>query len=166
MNKFESTYNEVIFIGISFLFFSFGCYILNYYNNVLVFLSLGVLMIFLGYIKFKFDDDVALVFGLILIPMVLVGSAYFNWTYVKERNQKAPIKIQCGVIENVKDHPQNKDKRFEVVNQQERILFPLYPRDVEIVISGVSKNFCVRYSWDKRWSNKPEVYKIYPQSFE
>ncbi|MBH2030026.1 MAG: hypothetical protein I8H74_06090 [Moraxellaceae bacterium] len=166
MKKVEYTFKEIMFMGMAFIFFSVGCFLFNRYEMILSFLSLGILFVFLGFLKFRFNSDVALVFSLILIPITLVGSACFNWTYVKEKNRQAPVKIKCGVIENIKNHPQNKDKRFEIVNKGEIILFPLYPRDAELVVNGASKIFCVRYSWDKRWSRKPEVYEIYPQSFE
>lgn len=167
MHKFEYTYKDVILMGMGFLGFGVGCFLFNYYENILIFLTLGILLIFLGYIKFKFNDDIAFIFGMILTPIGLIGSAYFGVTYAKEKNEQAPIKIQCGVIENVKNHPSSKAKNsFEIVNKQERLLFPLYPRDVEVVVNGVSKNFCVRYSWDKRWSRDPKVYEINSQSFE
>jgi hypothetical protein len=166
MKQREYTYKEIMFMGVAFILFSVGCFLFNRYEMILSSLLLGILFLFLGFLKLRFGRDIAFVFTLILIPIVLVGGTYFNVTYAKEKNQEAPIKIQCGVIENVKNHPQNKDKRFEVVNKQARILFPLYPRDAEKVVHGASKNFCVRYSWDKRWSRRAEVYEIYPQSFE
>ena len=163
-NDDTSDFNYLFIGALAFLLVSLGCFIVGEYERIIFMSIMAVVLAFLGWVYSKFSDAITAVMILIVLPIGLIGGAFYGINYADMKNEEAPQQIFCGNVGVVKDYSHYKgNDYFEIIGSSQNLFFPLYPRDKKY-LSTASEPVCVRYSWNEKWSRAPHVFEIYPES--